>query len=109
MTAKPIPRDNNNKRRKEDVLDNHWHLDKRVPLSIILALILQTIYFTVFITKLDSRVGVLETQVVEMSTAYKEMVEIRVHQEYMQKQMESLDKFLRDDVEWIKPPKKSAR
>lgn len=95
-------------RRKSD-LDNHWHLDKKVPMAIILAIILQTIYFTIFLTKLDSRVANNESKIAEMSTAYKEMVEIRVHQEYMQKQLDALDKFLRDDVEWIKPPKKSAR
>lgn len=99
----------NNQTEKEYNLDNHWHLDKRVPLAIVVALVLQTIYFTIFITKLDSRVGTLEGKVVEMSGAYKEVVEIRVHQEYLQRQMESLDKFLRDDVEWIKPKPTRAR
>ena len=89
--------------RRKDELDNHWHLDKRVPMSIIVALILQTIYFTIFITKLDSRLGVAETKIAEMSDAYKDIVEIRVHQEYMAKRIDKLDSFLRDDVEWVKP------
>lgn len=89
--------------RKGDNLDNHWHLDKRVPLSIIVALILQTIYFTIFLTKLDSRVGVLEANSVEVRETIKDMVEIRIHQEYMADKMEKLDNFLRDDIEWVKP------
>ncbi len=89
--------------RRKDELDNHWHLDKRVPMSIIVALILQTIYFTIFITKLDSRLGVAEAEIAEMSDAYKEIVEIRVHQEYMTKKLDNIDVFLRNDVEWVKP------
>ena len=103
MTAKPIPRDNNNRRKEDDV--EHWHLDKKVPMAIIFAIILQTIYFTVFLTKLDSRVGVNEGKIAEMSDAYKDIVEIRVHQEYMAKQLDDLEDFLKDDVEWVKPKK----
>lgn len=95
--------------RRKDILDNHWHLDKKVPMAIILAIILQTIYFTIFLTKLDSRVANNETKIAEMSTAYKEMVEIRIHQEYMQKKLEDLDEFLRDDVEWVKPKKRGTK
>ena len=104
MTAKAIP--NNYKEKRKDDINNHWHLDKRVPMSIILAIVLQTIYFTIFLTKLDSRVGVVEGQVAEMSTAYKEMIEIRVHQEYMAKKIDDMDSFLRDDVDWVKPKSK---
>lgn len=103
MTAKPIPRE---QERRASALDNHWHLDKKVPMAIIVAIILQTIYFTIFLTKLDSRVGVNESKLADMSQAYKEMVEIRIHQEYILKDLEKLDNFLRDDVEWVKPKPK---
>lgn len=33
-----------------------WHLDKKVPISILVILIVQTISFVVFLTKMDSRV-----------------------------------------------------
>lgn len=39
---------------------NQWHLNKEVPISIILALVLQTVSGIWFISKLDSRVGSLE-------------------------------------------------
>lgn len=102
-------------KQKEDLqrrvadLDNHWHLDKRIPIAIVFAFILQTIYFTVFITKLDSRVAVLEDDKIEIRKTIQDMAEIRVHQEYILKDLEKLDKFLRDDVEWVKPKKRSTR
>lgn len=39
---------------------SQWHLNKEVPISIILALVLQTVSGIWFISKLDSRVGTLE-------------------------------------------------
>lgn len=93
-------------RRGSDQLDNHWHLDKRVPLSIIVALILQSIYFTIFLTKLDGRVGVLEKDSVEVHRVIKNMAEIRIHQRYMADKLDKIDEFLRDDIEWVKPKRK---
>lgn len=45
------------------MIDDHqtWHLDRRVPVGIIIAIIIQTIGILIWATKLDSRVGVLET------------------------------------------------
>lgn len=37
-----------------------WHLDKKVPISLILALIIQAIAFTIFIDRMDNRIAVLE-------------------------------------------------
>lgn len=40
--------------------DNAWHLDKRVPVAIIITLITQLIGVAVLASKLDSRVEALE-------------------------------------------------
>ena len=40
----------------------NWHLDRRVPIGIIIALVLQTCAIQIWATKLDSRVGYLETK-----------------------------------------------
>ena len=85
--------------------NQHWHLDKRVPLAIILGFIIQTIYFTIFITKLDSRVSTLELNDIETRKTIKDMAEIRIHQQYNSKKLDDIDRFLRNDVEWV-PPKK---
>ena len=99
----------NNQPAKGNDVDNHWHMDKRVPIAIVFALILQTVYFTVFITKLDSRVAVLETNSIETRKTIEDMAEIKIHQQYLREKFEKLDSFLRDDVEWIKPKHKQGR
>ena len=93
-------------------LDNHWHLDKRVPIAIVFAFILQTVYFTVFLTKLDSRVSennkhiqLLERDREEGRKTLEDIAEIKIHQRYLREKFEKLNDFLRDDVEWIKPKK----
>lgn len=92
--------------RKESDLGNHWHLDKRVPLSIILALFIQILFFTVFMTKLDERVSSLEKDSQEVHSVIKNMAEIRIHQIYMSKDIQSINSFLRNDVEWIDSKKR---
>ena len=42
----------------------HWHLDKRVPVTIILALLGQTMGFVWYAAMLESRVGHLENRAV---------------------------------------------
>lgn len=44
--------------------DTRWHLDKRVPIGLIGAVLVQTISFVWFISKIDSRVSSLESGVV---------------------------------------------
>ena len=41
--------------------DTRWHLDKRVPIGLIGAVLVQTISFVWFISKIDSRVSSLES------------------------------------------------
>ena len=40
----------------------NWHLDRKVPIGIIIALVMQTFGILIWATKLDSRVGYLETK-----------------------------------------------
>lgn len=50
-----------------------WHLDKKVPLSIILALIVQSIVLIVWAATLDNRVGVVEQNVTAHSVTLETM------------------------------------
>ena len=90
-------------------MENHWHLDKRIPIAIVFAFVLQTIYFTVFITKLDSRVGTLEANHTDIRKTIQDMAEIKIHQRYLKEDFDKLNSFLRDDVEWIKPKKRRTK
>jgi hypothetical protein len=42
--------------------EERWHLDRKVPIGIMFALVLQTLVIIIWATRLDSRVGVLETK-----------------------------------------------
>ena len=42
--------------------EEQWHLDRKVPIGIIIAIVLQTCAILIWATRLDSRVGVLETK-----------------------------------------------
>jgi len=44
------------------ITDDVWHLDRKVPIGIILAIVVQTFGILIWATRLDSRVGYLETQ-----------------------------------------------
>ena len=108
MTTKPLT-EPSPRRRKMDDMDNHWHLDKRIPIAIVFAFVLQTIYFTIFLTKLESRVGVVEDQIKLVGASYRTIIELKIHQEQVIKDLDRLNNFLRDDVEWVKPKKYKAK
>lgn len=44
-----------------------WHLDKKVPISIIVVLLAQIVGGLWFLSKLDSRIGALESAKVEQA------------------------------------------
>ena len=47
----------------EERRDNHWHLDKRVPLAIIIALVFQTFGAIWWAASMTNRVEVMEAYV----------------------------------------------
>jgi Tfp pilus assembly protein PilO len=48
----------------KDEITGKWHLDKRVPITLILAIIIQTLSFVWFFSKMDSRIASLEANLV---------------------------------------------
>jgi len=87
--------------------DNKWHLNKSVPLSLIIVIILQTVYFTAFLTKLDSRVTSLEKDSIEFHKVIKDITEFKIRQEYMSNDIKEIKSFLKEDVDWINPKRRS--
>lgn len=45
----------------KDEATGKWHLDKRVPITLIVTIIIQTVSFVWFFSKMDSRIGSLES------------------------------------------------
>ena len=50
-----------------------WHLDKKVPLSIIIALMLQTAALVMWGAKLDMRVGAVESKAADQQVVIEAM------------------------------------
>jgi hypothetical protein len=46
-------------------MENQWHLSKSIPIGLIVTVLLQLIVFTVFLTRLDNKVEVLEQWKIE--------------------------------------------
>jgi hypothetical protein len=52
-----------------------WHLNKSVPVTIIFALLVQTAGIVIWATRLDSRVGSLETSQLEQNIRLNKLEE----------------------------------
>lgn len=44
--------------------DNNWHLDKKVPIAMIVAILGQAVFFVWMVAKFDSRLEALERQMI---------------------------------------------
>ena len=44
----------------KDEITGKWHLDKRVPITLLVAIVVQTLCFVWFFSKMDSRIASLE-------------------------------------------------
>lgn len=78
------------------VSDNHWHLDKRVPISILGVLIVQMCSGLWFISKLDARIAALENiSVIQLSAQHekdqKQDEQVKDSVEKLAKQLEHID------------------
>ena len=62
--------------------DRQWHLDKRVPIAIIFAIMAQTASVAWWAARLDSRVGVLEREVAAREQFQERLVivETKIHE-----------------------------
>lgn len=49
-----------------DEKDRAWHLDKKVPIALIIAILMQTATAAAYITRMDSRLSELETKAERM-------------------------------------------
>ena len=52
---------------------NQWHLDKRVPVTMIIAILIQTVAVIWYMSELNSRVGSTELRVAELEFNEREI------------------------------------
>lgn len=95
-------------RRTED----HWHLDKRVPVALIFTILSQTFIFGWFLSNHESRLLTLEkdhasvTHLVEsmeqkLESVTRDSTETKIHLQYQVNSLKEIEKILKEDVEWV--------
>lgn len=57
---------------RDDAPAEGWHLDKKVPIGIVLAILTQTVSFTWFMGKQDARISLIEQSRIEHTAAQKD-------------------------------------
>ena len=61
-----------------------WHLDKRVPVSLILALVFQTVTVTAFLTNMSDRIGVLESEQLTSNSVNATVIRMGTQLDYIE-------------------------
>lgn len=75
--------------------DNKWHLDKRVPLALIITIGIQTAAGIWFLSKLDSRVASLEETRQATAPQSDRLTRVEVKIEGIQAGVERIERLVR--------------
>ena len=73
---------------------SEWHLDKKIPISIIIALIIQSISFVWFMSKQDSRIGYLEAIANSNKQSHERLVRLETNTENIQYSIRRIERVL---------------
>lgn len=78
----------------------HWHLDKKVPITIIIALFFQTITFiyiaTTWKTEIDYRIGSLEKSAEERKNQESRIVAVEQKIGFIAETVQRIDRRMED-------------
>jgi len=74
--------------------DSKWHLDKKVPIALIIAILFQTGVFIWLIAKLDSRVEVLEKTSEVRNTLPERVTRLETIVEQLPRTLERIERKL---------------
>jgi hypothetical protein len=73
----------------------HWTVDRKVPLAMIFAIVMQTMGAVWWAASVNSRLQYLEENDKITNIAVQELSEIKVHMEYQRKALEAIEEHLR--------------
>jgi len=86
---------------------HHWHMDKKVPISIIVALFVQTIVFvyvgTTWKSDVDARIASLEKSDGERDTHENRLIILEQQFGYIRQDLAEIKSLLRRQVPPIEP------
>ncbi len=75
--------------------DTHWHLDKRVPVALLLAIVIQTVGAVWWAASLSARVDALERAWLEMKTHQGRIVRLEANQTAVYQRLDRIEAIQR--------------
>ena len=78
----------------EEERNESWHLDKRVPVAIIITMIIQLVGFGVLLGNIENRVATLETASTSRSTLPERIARLEERLISLQRVLERIDRKL---------------
>lgn len=82
-----------------DEQDKHWHLDKRVPVAIIVAIVVQTAGMVWWASSLSERVNTLERQAQSSAPQVERIVRLETQLEAIREGIAELKVILRGKLQ----------
>jgi hypothetical protein len=79
-------------------VDTRWHLDKKVPIALIGAILIQTGTFIWFMAHLDARVGILEQRAADRSLLPDRVTRLEVIVEQIPDTLKEIKSMIRDYI-----------
>lgn len=77
--------------------DNKWHLDRRVPLALIFAILIQTVVVVSWLSTLGERVNQLERDRTAAAPQADRLTRVEVKIESIQATTERIERLIRRD------------
>lgn len=78
----------------EEEISQHWHLDKRVPIALIFAILVQTAAIFMWVGALSSRVSELEIKANRAMDIGDRVIRVESDVSYMRNSVERIEKKL---------------
>lgn len=78
--------------------DRHWHLDKKVPIALIVTIVLQTSAVIWWASSLSARVDYLERHQAQTAPQGDRLTRVEVKLENVQSGVEEIKRLLREPV-----------
>ena len=75
--------------------DRHWHLDRRVPIALIITIVMQTVGIVWWAASLSERVTVLEQQFNGMTTHQARIVRLEEKQNAVYQRLDRIEAIQR--------------
>ena len=75
--------------------DKHWHLDRRVPIALIITIIMQTIGIVWWAASLSARVETLEHRFAELATYQARIVRLEEKQNAVYQRLDRIEAIQR--------------